>query len=171
MSKAPEKKAAQQQAAEYLRTLFPPGATVSTILLHASRSGMSRSIGVLAVEDGEVRDVSWAVARVLDWRFDRDRGGVKVSGCGMDMGFHLVYALSRTLYPDGFGCIGEAAGYPHSCPSCDHYNGDRDYTPHESAKAGQALALRDSGISWATATSQPGHWHSDGGYALRHRWI
>lgn len=106
MSKASEKKAAQQQAAEYLRTLFPPGATVATVLLHASRSGMSRSIGVLAVKDGEIRDVSWAVARVLDWRFDRDRGGVKVRGCGMDMGFHLVYELSATLYPrtaDGDG--------------------------------------------------------------------
>jgi hypothetical protein len=28
--------------------------------------------------------------------------GLKVSGCGMDMGFHVVYETSRAMYPKGF---------------------------------------------------------------------
>lgn len=50
--------------------------------------------------------------------------GLTVGGCGMDMGFHLVYNLSRVLFPSGFECIGKG------CPSNDHSNGDRNYEPH-----------------------------------------
>lgn len=28
-------------------------------------------------------------------------GGIKCDGCGMDMGFQLVYSLGRTLWPLG----------------------------------------------------------------------
>jgi hypothetical protein len=34
-------------------------------------------------------------------RFDRNREGIVVGGCGMDMGFHLVYNLGATLWPKG----------------------------------------------------------------------
>jgi hypothetical protein len=37
------------------------------------------------------------VAAVLDMRCDKS-GGVRVRGCGMDMGFHLTYTLSAKLY-------------------------------------------------------------------------
>ena len=30
-----------------------------------------------------------------------DDGGIKIGGCGMDMGFYLVYNLGYTLYPNG----------------------------------------------------------------------
>ena len=30
----------------------------------------------------------------------RDGSGVRVSGAGMDMGFHLVYSLGRAVWPD-----------------------------------------------------------------------
>ena len=83
-----------------------------------------------------------AVGVVLGLRqVERGRGdGLKVSGAGMDMGFWLVYTLSRALWPDGYACIGEG------CPANDHSNGLREYT------AGK-------------------HQHSDGGYALRQRWL
>lgn len=89
-------------AMEYLREVFPSGATVTVDLAHVSRSGMQRGIKVLAVSprDG-IQDASWAVARALDWRLHRV-GGVKVDGCGMDMGFHLVYSLAHALYGDGY---------------------------------------------------------------------
>lgn len=102
-----EKREQREQAIEKLREWLKPGDTVTTVLLHCSRSGMQRTIEpVIAYrnQDGtcEPMAIGWAVARALDWRFDRDRGGVKVSGCGMDMGFHLVYTLSRVLFPDGY---------------------------------------------------------------------
>ena len=140
-----QQKAEQAEALEQLRGLFPPGNTVHTILRHVSRSGMSRAISVVVTEDGEPRDVSWLVARAGLGKFDRQHDGVKIGGCGMDMGFALVYDLSRTLNPDGFGCIGKG------CPSNDHANGDP--------------------LGYKKHTKRAKHWHSDGGYALPQRWL
>lgn len=72
--------------------------------------------------------------------------GIVCGGCGMDMGFDLVYRLSRTLFQDRFGCIGDSLEYAKRCPSNDHSNErERNYTK--------------------------GRQHSDGGYALRQRWL
>lgn len=147
------------EALARLREWLKPGDTVWTVLRHVSRSGMQHTIECVLIEDDkqgngpEVREIGWAVARALGMTFDRDRGGVKVGGGGMDMGFELVYRLGRALWPEGFGCIGA------NCRSNDHTNGDRDYTPH---------------MNGAPNTFTPGyvgHWHRDGGYALRQRWI
>lgn len=147
-TKKEQKEQERTEAIAKLRELLPPGSTVHTVVKHVSRSGMSRSIVPIIVWDGEPTDVSWLVARVLDAKVDQRNGGVKVGGCGMDMGFHLVSTLSYYLYPDGFGCIGENGR--ERCPSNDHSNGDRDYTPH----GGKVQ-----------------HWHRSGGYALRHKWL
>lgn len=87
-----------------LRDALKPGDTVYTILRHTSRSGMMRHISVIQIRaDGDIRDWSLATARVLEWPETRKNDfAVKVSGCGMDMGFHLVYELSRTLFEDGY---------------------------------------------------------------------
>jgi hypothetical protein len=148
-------KAEQSAARDRLRETFKPGDTVHTVLRHVSRSGMSRSISVI---DKGHNDISYLVARALDMRIDQNNGGVKVTGCGMDMGFHLVYNLSYVLNKDGFGCIGEG------CPSNDHHNGDRDYTPHMNEKD-------RIGADGKLCNCHATHWHKDGGYALRHRWI
>jgi hypothetical protein len=102
----------QTEAADQLREMLPPGSTAQTILRHVSASGMTRWISV--VIDGE--DYSWLVARAIGTHIDSRHGGLKRVGCGMDMGFDLVYSLSRTLYPDGFACIGD------KCPANDHNN-------------------------------------------------
>lgn len=145
------------EAIEHLRATFKPGDTVCTILRHVSRSGMSRSISVISPD---MADVFYWVSRAVGWPIDRNNYGVKVSGCGMDMGFHLIYSLSYVLYPNGFGCIGENREARTSCPSNDHSNGDRDYTPNGGILAGMPQA---DGVHT--------HWHKDGGYALRHRWL
>lgn len=139
--------AEQEEAVTRLRELVQPGSTVWTTVRHVTRSGMSRSISIYVWQDEGPFDISWLAARALGWKIDQQRGGVKVAGCGMDMGFHLVYSLSRTLYREGFTCLGRAVeqgGRFYECPSNDHSNGDRDYSPHQ---------------------------HSSGGYALRHRWL
>lgn len=48
-----------------------------------------------------LRSIGWLAARAMGDTFDSDRQGLKVGGCGMDMGFHVVYGLGRTLYPKG----------------------------------------------------------------------
>lgn len=142
------------EALETLRELLKPGQTVHTISRHTSRSGMSRSISLVLMEGGGPMELDYWAARVLGDSIDQRHGGIRIGGCGMDMGFALVYNLSSRLFPDGFGCIGEA---PLRCPSNDHSNGDRDYTPDATAatKSGNARA----------------HWHRSGGYALRHQWL
>lgn len=91
----------REEAVDRLRALFPHDSVAHTVIRHVTRSGMSRSISVLAVDsDGEIHDVSHDVARVLGWSLDRDNGGVRVQGCGMDMAFHLVYSMSRVIHAD-----------------------------------------------------------------------
>jgi hypothetical protein len=86
-------------AMERLRNTFPSGSTVTTTIKNVSRSGMGRSIAVFATDDkGIICNVSRDVARVCEWRYDNDRQAVYVSGCGMDMAFHLVYTLAHVLY-------------------------------------------------------------------------
>lgn len=141
----------QAAAIERLREWVKPGDTVYTILRHVSRSGMSRSISTVIDGEEGPNDISYMVARALGNRMDRDRGGVIVGGAGMDMGFHLVYNLSYCLWPNGFECVGAGDESKHwtrtGCPSNDHSN-QRELP----MVAGSMV-------------------HSDGGYALRHRWL
>lgn len=97
----------KQEAITYLRSILKPGDTVTTTVLHVSRSGMMRTIMCQAIETdrgGKPRivDISWAVARAIGAAFDRNRGGVKMGGCGMNMCFETVYDLGYALFPDGF---------------------------------------------------------------------
>ena len=128
----------KQEARERVLKLVKPGDTVYTILRHVSRSGMQRVIDLIVLTEDGPQSIAHQTAVLTDTPLDRDRWGVKARGAGMDMGFHIVYELSHQLFPQGFDCIGE------HCPSNDHSNGDRDYTPHQ---------------------------HKDGGYALLQRWM
>jgi hypothetical protein len=138
------------EAQDALRKMFPVGSTVTTVLAHVSQSGMQRGIKVMhGAADGSVEDVSWLVARATETPL-HNKGGLKVNGCGMDMGFHVVYGLSRTLYgaAGAFRCNGKK-DWPKRCPSNDHSN--------------------DRGDDYVNGYRK-GRIHSDGGYALRHRW-
>ena len=88
-----------------------PGRTVYTKITHVSRSGMSRSIECyLAQGRDNLTDITWSLARATNARLDPRHGGIIMGGCGMDMGFALVYNLGRTLYPNGVPCTG-SRGY------------------------------------------------------------
>jgi hypothetical protein len=101
-----------------LREWIKPGDTVYTILEHRSPSGMSRWIRVLLLkvdDKGKPYAIhpNHAVGVVLGLRrgagfgalglrpADHKREGVFISGCGMDMGFEIVYRLGCALWPDG----------------------------------------------------------------------
>jgi hypothetical protein len=134
-----KKQKERDEARARLLEMLKPGDTVHTVLRHVSRSGMSRSISAIIYdEEGNNYNIDYLVSQMLDCPCDPKNGGVKMGGCGMDMGGALVHALSAYLWPNGHDCTGEG------CPSNDHSNGDRDYTPHH---------------------------HNDCGYALKQRWI
>lgn len=104
-----------------LRSWIKPGDTLYTKLQHVSRSGMQRVIQVIKIEcsNGEpsMSYLGYNIAQALGDTYDRDRDGVKVGGCGMDMGFSLVYNLSHHLFGDGYKCLGKG-----KCPSNYHSN-------------------------------------------------
>src|SRR3990167_7127820 len=109
-----------------LREWIKPGDTVYTVLRHVSRSGMSRNISVVLIDGDAMLHPNHAVACVTGSTLVRGgmNDAIKMGGCGMDMGFALVYDLSARLWPNGYGCTGD------KCNSNDHANGDRDYTAH-----------------------------------------
>ena len=84
-----------------LKACLKPGNTVYTILRSVSRSGMRRSLSVYIItSDGQPWDVTGTVCRATGRNTDRNNN-LTVDGCGMDMGFHVVYGLGMTLWPDG----------------------------------------------------------------------
>lgn len=100
----------KQVAQEELRKMLKPGLTLYTILRRRSSSGMCRHISVVALDADGPREISHLAARALGMRRDLDTGGIVVSGCGMDMGFHLVYELGSVLWP-GMPRAGYALGH------------------------------------------------------------
>ena len=95
----------RQKALTHLRKMLKPGTTVYTILRHVSRSGMSRQIDVYVIRKGEpvwiTAYVGNAIGRPQSMKDWQNQNGLRVNGCGTDMGFRLVYELSCALYPDG----------------------------------------------------------------------
>tara|TARA_R100001015_G_C4446715_1_gene38336 strand:- start:30 stop:338 length:309 start_codon:yes stop_codon:yes gene_type:complete len=86
-----------------LKKLFPKGSTAFTLVTKVAPSGMSRHIMVAGSgKKGHVQNLSWYIAELLDYKYKPDTRSVFVSGCGMDMGFALVYRLSTKLYKDGY---------------------------------------------------------------------
>ncbi len=91
------------EAVERLREWLKPGDTVYCVLRHVSRSGMFRVIDLKIIgAEGDMLHIGWNAARALDYGYDRRREGLRVSGAGMDMGFHVVYSLSSVLFHDGY---------------------------------------------------------------------
>lgn len=132
----------REKARERLARELKPGDTVHTILKHVSRSGMLRHVQPVILRDGDSVGLGYSAGALL--RESVTDQSVHMHGCGMDMGFALVYNLGMALFPDGFECIGERTERGQRCPSTDHSNGDRNYKPHH---------------------------HNSGAYALRQRWL
>lgn len=88
------------QCVEKLRSILQPGSTVYTVLRHTSSSGMTRHIDLFRILDNTPRCITWLASHALNDRL-HNGGGIIVNGCGMDMGFHLVYNLGATLWPNG----------------------------------------------------------------------
>lgn len=121
LTKAEGQRRLRDDALARLRAMIQPGDTIHCILRHVSRSGMSRRISFYhgdTMLDRYILNLGLGASGKGD--------GVRVDGCGMDMGFSVVYNLGATLWPKG-------TDTPHGMR-----NGEPD---------------------------------SDGGYALKSRWL
>ena len=95
------REAYRAQAKADLLEFIRPGDTIYCILRHVSASGMSRRISLYAMQDGKPHNITGTAAIAMDRKLNRDEFSIIVGGCGMDMGFHLVYSLGYCLWPSG----------------------------------------------------------------------
>ncbi len=97
-----------QNATEMLRKFAPVGSTIQCVLRNVSRSGMSRRIDFYTIvhddkcthENGACRSRLQYLSGWMAVLFGMQHqdGGLRVNGCGMDMGFHMVETLASALY-------------------------------------------------------------------------
>ena len=156
MAHTKEQAAEMAEARRELRKFIQVGQTVYCNVRSVSGSGMMRIISLHVIEsdhDGKpyLRDITGWVAKALDYRLDRDRWGLKVGGCGMDMCFATVYDLGSALFPDGFGI---EATYP---------NGSKG-RPKSREMAARAVKR---GVQFRGRNGDASGWDNDGGYALK----
>lgn len=149
-------KAERADALAFFRKHVSPGDTLHCILRNVSRSGMQREIGlVLILADGVTLHPNHSGAVLTGYRTGK-RDGIIVGGCGMDMGFHLVYSVSRTLFPDGFGVLSQPLE-----------SGERV----RPASREEAARMVSEGVIFRGRNQDITGWDDDGGYALKHRWL
>jgi len=87
LSKKQEREQEQESAKEFLRKVFA--------------SQEKPTAKVCTQYEGRVVDITWYVSKASSVGQLKERNGqrvVRVGGCGMDMGFHLIYSLSIALY-------------------------------------------------------------------------
>jgi len=89
----------EKEIVSWLRRKRP---MIYTVLRHVSSSGMFRRIDVYAIRDNKPLYLSGLVEELCHYKRDKHREGLKVSGCGMDMGFAIVYDFSSQVFPNGF---------------------------------------------------------------------
>lgn len=87
---------------EWLAPVSTERKTVYTINRHTSRSGMCRRLDFYLLTADGPRYLTGHIANALLGWYTRHRGGsLNVGGCGMDMGFSVVYSLGSVLWPTG----------------------------------------------------------------------
>ena len=88
----------RQESINYLKDMLKEGDRLYTTVNHVSKSGMTRYIKTILIRDNKPLYLDYHISKVLDWPLNDKYNGIKVGGCGMDMGFHLVYTLSACLF-------------------------------------------------------------------------
>ena len=64
-----------------------------------SRSGMTRKIDFYVIVKNEPIMLNRDISELLDYKMD-NWGHLKITGCGMDMGFKVISELSTKLFDD-----------------------------------------------------------------------
>lgn len=177
----------KQEAIDALRGIIKPGDTVYTVLRKVSSSGMSRQIDCYVIQDNHPRWITGYVAKACGYRrADKGHGPLQVGGTGMDMGFAVVYDLSRVIFRDGWKCIGQK----RRCPANDHnndynafsrkYNEEHDpegkliHRGDEASHAERVAFVAAKNAAYEATEAE--RWsrrrkHSDPGYAIRQEWM
>ena len=85
----------RDEVIEYLKSSLNDGDTIYTSIQHVSQSGMTRDIKIISIKENIPLNFNYHVSKALGYKIKNN--GVRIGGCGMDMGFAIVYDLSRVL--------------------------------------------------------------------------
>ncbi len=149
MSKSKPTKDEVKEATARLKEWLKPGDTVNCILRSVSRSGMSR---VISFYKGDSVMLDYNISAVCGYSMAKG-DGLSVGGCGMDMGFSVVYNLSATLYGaegGGYRCLGKG-----KCPSNYHSN------HHDKIRCEGTRVYNPDGPDTGTYCYAPSGWHGE----------
>lgn len=97
-----EKTHREIDAQNAIKKLIKPQDRVYCTVLRVAPSGRSRRMKFFIVKDGEILNITHIICNALSYKYSTD-GSMIISGCGMDMGFHVVYSLGSVLWPHGDG--------------------------------------------------------------------
>lgn len=86
------KQVALKELTDYL--VKSKATVLHTVLRHVSASGMQREISVKLIGNNDISHLDYLVSQALGLS-QGQWDGIKVRGCGMDMGFHLVDSINR----------------------------------------------------------------------------
>lgn len=100
LPRAEGQKRYRAQVLRDIKKIVKPGQTIYCTLRHVSASGMQRRISLHTIHKGELVSLDFSTA-ILTGRTRSDKGGIVCNGCGMDMGFDLVYSLGYAIWPKG----------------------------------------------------------------------
>lgn len=102
----------KDEALAFLKNNLNEHDTVFYIVKNVSNSGMYRHIDFYTFkvkdvfEEGENRVqkvwLSGAISKVLGYPLKEKTQSLGVSGCGMNMGFAVIYNLAEVLFGDGY---------------------------------------------------------------------
>jgi len=97
-----KKQLESQESINTLKEYLKKDMTIHSIIRSVSNSGMSRNISFKITDKDNMLDLSYHIAKALQYPFNDKKHAVKISGCGMDMAFHVIHNLSRVLFNDGY---------------------------------------------------------------------
>lgn len=90
-------KATKEEKKELLKELKKDlkNKKIIAIVSHVSQSGITRHIKFAYVgKNGYMYNISYKMAKILDYSYNNNTNSIIVKGCGMDMIFHCLYNLN-----------------------------------------------------------------------------
>lgn len=85
-----------QRASAFLISLDISEATILSVVRSVAKSGMTRHIDFFLIVDGQLLCITGDISAVLGIRIAKT-GGLFVQGCGMDMAYHIVDSVQRSI--------------------------------------------------------------------------
>ena len=92
----------EEKAIHTLQELAPPASRIYVVVRYVSSNGMRRHMSFFAIQHNVPMCLDRLIVDAGLFPWNKARTALLVSGCGMDMGFHVVYELAYLIYKNGY---------------------------------------------------------------------